>query len=190
MGRIHAQSRESRSSRPRWRSPVSAGVGVGAAGGRAAELLALRADLRGGLGEGAAGEVGVDVEGPLEEGAEGAHLAAGGAARALRAGVGVPGAGEVGDGGARAVSVRGEHRADAAGRGVDVGADDDAVRLDAAEHGLLRVLRKALDGDAKVVCGALAAVSHALRCSGGGCVFWRLERVLGRDVACRRERSA
>ena len=100
----------------------------------------------------------VDVEGPLEEGAEGAHLAAGGAAGALGAGVGVPGAGEVGDGGAGAVSVRGEHRADAARRGVDVGADDDAVRVDAAEHGFLRVLRKALDGDAKVVCGALAAV--------------------------------
>ena len=55
--------------------------------------------------------------------------------------------------------------------GVDVGADDDAVRLDAAEHGFLRVLGKVLDGDAKVVCGALAAVSHALRCSGAGALF-------------------
>ena len=151
---------------------TSVGGGVGRERGRsgagASELLALGADLRGGFGEGAGAEVGLDVEGPFEEGAEGAHLAAGGAAGALGAGVGVPGAGEGGDGGAGAVSVRGEHRADASGSGIDVGADDDAVGLDAAEHRFLGVLREALDGNAEVVCGPVATCSHAERCSGVG----------------------
>ena len=72
-------------------------------------------------------------------------------ARAAPAGAGVlvPGAGEAGDVGAPAVSVRGEHRADAAGLRVDVGADDDPVGVDAAQHRLLGVARKALDGDAQ-----------------------------------------
>lgn len=151
-----------------------AGVGgrgwgdVGFGGVGAAELLALGADLGGGVREGAGGEVGRGLERPLDERAEGAHFATGGATGALGEGVGIPGAGELGDGGAGAVSMSGEHRADAARGGVDVGTDDDAIGVDAAEHGLLGVLRKALDGDSKVVGGAFAGASHFERCSGDG----------------------
>ena len=76
-------------------------------------------------------------QGHLEVVLEGADLAAGGAAglALVGAGEGVPGAGEGAEVGAAAVAVRGEHRADAAAL-VDVGADDDAVGADAAEHGL------------------------------------------------------
>ncbi len=161
-----------------------AGVGGGRLGGRggAAELLTLGADLRGGVGQGACGEVRVDIKGPLEKGAERAHLAAGGAARTLGAGVGVPGAGEVGDGSAGAVAMGGEHRADAPRGGVDVSADDDAIGFDAAEHGLFGGLRQPLDGEAKVVCGALASVSHGLRCSAPALAFWLGERVWGEKL--------
>ena len=75
-------------------------------------------------------------------------------------GVLVPGAGERGDVGAAAVSVRGEHRADAAGGRVDVGADDDPVRVDAAQHRLLGPPRQALDRDPQAAGRVSRAAAH------------------------------
>ncbi len=134
----------SRSSRPRWRSPVSAWLALTAGGRRSGTARARRGSARQPRRASRWTRSASTPRRPLEEGAERADFAAGGAAGALGAGVGVPGAGEGGDGGAAAVSVRGEHRADAAGVGVDVGADDDPVRLDAAKHRLLGVRGQAL----------------------------------------------
>ena len=79
--------------------------------------------------------------------------------------------------------VRGEHRADAAGLRVDVGADDDPVGVDAAQHRLLGVARKPLDGDAQAARGVAAVTSHRKNGARGGAVSQRGER--GRKAICR-----
>jgi hypothetical protein len=137
-----------------------AGVGLGeAAAGRlnVADLLgegAVREDL-------ACGDA-LAEEGHLEIALEDADLAAGRAAR-LAAGVreGVPGAGEGAEVGAAAVSVCGEHRADAASF-VDVPADDHAVGADTAEHGLLGAGGHCVDGAAETL-GVVAALCHRVK---------------------------
>ena len=140
----------------------------------AGELGALGADLGGELGDRAVLDHGVEVEARLEQRAQGADLAPGGAAAPAGAGVLVPCAGEAGDVGAPAVSVRGEHRADAAGLRVDVGADDDPVGVDAAQHRLPGVARQPLDGDAQAARGVAAGTSHRENGARGGAVSqWR-----------------
>jgi hypothetical protein len=80
---------------------------------------------------------------------EHADLAAGGAADAARAGEAVPRAREREQRRAAAVTMGGEHRADAAVV-VGVGADDDRVGPDAVEHRLARGHRQGVDGAAEV----------------------------------------
>ena len=77
-------------------------------------------------------------------------LAAGGAPGAAGVGVLVPRAGKGAEVGPAAVSVRREHRADAAAL-VGVGADDHAVGADALKHAELGVLREGVDGVAKAL---------------------------------------
>jgi hypothetical protein len=96
----------------------------------------------------------------LEQVLERAQLAPAGAADALGAREGVPRAGEREEARAPAVTVRGEHRADAAAA-VGVGPDDDLVRADAVEHRPPRALRQAVD------CGSQPADRVARHSHGG-----------------------
>jgi hypothetical protein len=96
----------------------------------------------------------------VEDRDERPHLAPGGEPGPLYAGISVPGAGEAREARAAAVSVRGEHRTDAAGRAVDVGADDDRVRLDATEHCVARSARQRLDGETKTLRRITVPPSH------------------------------
>src|SRR5919197_2265924 len=113
-----------------------------------AQLLRLARDL----GD---GRQLVEGDARLQHRPERVELALGGRPGSPRARVPVPRAGEAGEARAAAVPMRGEHRADAA-LPVGVGADDDAVRLHAGEHGPARLHRKAVDGDAKVAGGTAA----------------------------------
>ena len=140
-------------------SPKSGSMGSALEGLALGERGALGADLGGGLGDRAGlGEV-VGREARLEQGAERAQLAAGRQAGALGVRVAVPGAREAGEAGAPAVSVRGEHRADAA-VAIHIGADDDRVGVDALQHRLLGPGRQRLDGEAEALGGVSVAASH------------------------------
>ena len=84
-------------------------------------------------------------EARLEQRDEGPELALGRRARVIGVGVAVPAAREAREVDAAAVAVGGEHRADAAADRVGVGADDDRVVGDAAEHRLAACARHRLD---------------------------------------------
>src|SRR5204863_7100437 len=97
---------------------------------------------------------------------EGVDLAAGGAPglAPVRVGEGVPGAGEGAEVGAAAVPVGGEHWADPAAL-VHIGADDDAVGADAAEHRLLGVGGHGVDRVAEPL-GVVPALGDGSRDTG------------------------
>jgi hypothetical protein len=126
-------------------------------GGRQAgrHLCALGADALRGLGDRAGfGEAERLVgEARAEQRDQGVDLPAASQARALRARVAVPCASEAREVGAAPVAVRGEHRADASGARVHVGADDDPVLGDALEHRLLRRLGQGVDRPAQALGG-------------------------------------
>ena len=56
--------------------------------------------------------------------------------------------------------MRGEHRTDAPRSGVDVGADDDRVRVDAAKHRFARPGRKRFDGKPEPLRWVAVAAAH------------------------------
>lgn len=107
----------------------------------AGELLTFGTNLSGELGNRGARDRAVEFEAVLYQGAEFGDFAARRAPGPTCVGVFVPSAREAGEVGAAAVAMRGEHRTDSARAGIDVGADDDAVGADAAQHRLLGVER-------------------------------------------------